>query len=91
MDDQKIQRQVMWKSILITLVTLSAVIAALSLAAVGLTKLLGTELIPPVILIMTLLILRVLDDLSLLVNTIHTWMHFGSGGPSYILALDILE
>jgi hypothetical protein len=37
--DQKMQRQVMLKSISIMLVTLNVVIAALSLAVLGLTKL----------------------------------------------------
>jgi hypothetical protein len=81
----------MWKSILITLVTLSVVIAALSLAVVGLMKLLGTEHFPLVFPIMTLLILRVFDDLSPLVKTIHTLMRFGSGGLNCTLNLNILE
>jgi hypothetical protein len=80
----------MWKLILITLATLGAVIAALSLAAVGLTKLLGWEHIPQVIVIMTLLFSRVIDDLSPPVSLIHTLMRFGSGGPHFIPSSDIL-
>ena len=79
----------MLKSILITLVTLSAVIAALSLAAVGWMKLLGTEHIQLVCLTMTPTILHLLDDLYPVVKLTHTWMHFGIGGPSYIRTSDI--
>jgi hypothetical protein len=81
----------MWKSILITLVTLSVVIAALSLAVVGLMKLLGTEHFLLVFPIMTLLILRVFDDQSLLVKTTLMLMRFGSGGLNCTLNLNILE
>ena len=79
----------MWKSILIMLVTLGAVIVALSLAAVGLTKLLGWDHIPQVALIMTPTISHLTDDQYPLVKLILTLMRFGSGGPSCIQISDI--
>ena len=81
----------MWKSILIMLVTFGAVIAALSLALVGLTKLVGWDHIPQVALIMTPTISHLLDDQYPLVKLILTLTHFGLGGPSYIHSSVILE
>jgi glycopeptide antibiotics resistance protein len=81
----------MWKSILITPVTLSVAIAALSFPALGLTKLLGMEHFPLVIITMTLVSFRAVEDLSPLVKTIHMLMPFGSGGQLFIHGSNTLE
>jgi hypothetical protein len=81
----------MWKSILITLVTLSVVIAALSLVVVGVMKLPGMVLIQLTAPIMILGILKTIDDLSRPVSIILTWILSGNGGLTFIPNSDILE
>jgi hypothetical protein len=81
----------MWKSILITLVTYAVVIAALSLAVAGLTKLLGTEHILPIVLIMILFIFRAVEDPFPHVRRTLTLMLFGSGGPRFTHSCVTLE
>jgi hypothetical protein len=75
----------MWKSILIMLATSSAVIAVLSLVAVGLMKSPVMAAIQLVLPIMILVILRAVDDPFQCVNTIHMLKHFGGGGLHYTL------
>jgi hypothetical protein len=79
------------KSILTTLVTSSAVIAVLSLALVGPTKLTAMALTLPPHHIMLLNTSQGLDVLFPLGNIIPMLKHFGSGGLTSIRTSDILE
>jgi hypothetical protein len=76
---------VMWKSILITLVTSSAVIVVLSLVAVGLMKLPAMAAILLQLFIIVLSIFPDHEGSYLPENTIPMLKHFGLGGQLFIL------